>query len=60
LISALDALIDRQQQQLLGRPLDAREAVICYAKSGAGSGQLVPTRPIAQTVTVQQSRSSLA
>jgi integrase len=53
LIATLDALADRRQR-LLGRTLRDDEPVICRGKSGAGSGQLVPGRPIAQTVSVQQ------
>jgi integrase len=53
LVTTLDSLIDRRQQ-LLCRPLDANEPVICCGKSGAGSGQLVADRAIAQTVSVQQ------
>lgn len=53
LIATLDALFDRRQQ-LLGRPLRPDEPVVCCGKSGAGSGLLVPDRPIAQTVSVQQ------
>jgi integrase len=62
LIATLDALFDRRQQ-LLGRPLRPDEPVICCGKSGGGSGLLVPDRPIAQTVSVQQivaRRASLA
>ena len=53
LLTTLDALIDRRQQ-VLRRPLEEHEPVVCCGKSGAGSGQLVPDRPIAQTVSVQQ------
>lgn len=53
LIATLDALF-AVRQQLLGRPLGAHEPVICCGKSGAGAGQLLPDRPIAQTVSVQQ------
>jgi integrase len=53
LVATLDALIDRRRQ-LLRRPLGTHEPVICCGKSGAGSGQLVADRAIAQTVSVQQ------
>jgi integrase len=53
LIACLDRLALRREQ-LLARPLRPDEPVICCGKSGAGTGQLVPGRPIAQTVSVQQ------
>ena len=53
LVAVLDALASRREE-LLGRPLRDDEPVICCGKSGAGSGGLVPGRPIAQTVSVQQ------
>ena len=62
LVATIDRLFDRRQQ-LLGRPLRPDDPVICCGKSGAGTGQLVPARPIAQTVSVQQivaRRASLA
>lgn len=53
LVATLDALRARREA-LLGRSLLRDEPVICCGKSGAGSGLLVPDRPIAQTVSVQQ------
>jgi integrase len=53
LVACLDALQGRREW-LLGRPLGPAEPVICCGKSGAGTGQLVAHRPIAQTVSVQQ------
>ncbi|MHB1534959.1 MAG: tyrosine-type recombinase/integrase [Acidimicrobiales bacterium] len=53
LIRTLDALLGRREE-LLGRQLRPDEQVICCGKSGAGSGLLVPERPIAQMVSVQQ------
>jgi integrase len=53
----------KRRPHLLGRPLRPDEPVICCGKSGGGSGLLVPDRPIAQTVSVQQivaRRASLA
>lgn len=53
LIRCLDRLAVRQEQ-LLGRPLGVDEPVICGGKSGAGTGQPVADRRIAQTVSAQQ------
>jgi integrase len=53
LVALLDTLLGRQAE-LLGRQLRRDEPVVCCGKPGAGTGQLVAGRPIAQTLSVQQ------
>jgi integrase len=53
LVTVLEDLRTRRER-LLGRPLAPDEPVICCGKSGPRSGELAASRPIAQTMSVQQ------